>query len=71
MMAFFLLVFGLNGFCSWTKWLPVVCIFLYRLGFICSEICEDLSRAQASSVVGVSNWIVRCYDNFSVTGDSG
>jgi MFS family permease len=66
MMAFFLLLFGLNGLYHWTKWLPMVCIFLYRLGFglglapipwfICSEIFDDLLRAQASSVVGVSNW---------------
>jgi MFS family permease len=66
MMAFFLLLFGLNGLYQWTTWLPIVCIFLYRLGFglglapipwfICSEIFDDLLRPQASSVVGVSNW---------------
>jgi MFS family permease len=66
MMALFLLLFGLNGLYKWTTWLPMVCIFLYRLGFglglapipwfICSEIFDDSLRAQASSVVGVSNW---------------
>jgi MFS family permease len=55
-----------NGSTRVTKLLPMFCIFLYRLGFglglapipwfICSEIFDDLLRAQASSVVGVSNW---------------
>jgi MFS family permease len=65
-MGVFLPLFALNSKYNWLHWLPMVAIFMYRLGFglglapipwfICSEIFNDKLRPAASSIVGVSNW---------------
>jgi hypothetical protein len=65
-MGIFLSLFALNSKYDWLPWLPIVAIFMYRLGFglglapipwfICSEIFNDELRPAASSIVGISNW---------------
>lgn len=64
----FLLIFALNVKYDWSNVLPLVCIFLYQLGFglgmgpipwfIIPEYFDDpKTRALATTIVSASNWI--------------
>lgn len=67
-IVIFLLIFALNEKKDWSKILPLICIFLYQLGFglgmgpvpwfIIPEYFDNPRiRAQATSIVSASNWI--------------
>lgn len=67
-IAVFLLIFALNDKYQWSNVLPLVCIFLYQLGFglgvgpipwfIIPEYFDDPKvRALATTIVSASNWI--------------
>ncbi|OHT09614.1 major facilitator superfamily transporter [Tritrichomonas foetus] len=63
----FLLIFALNVKYDWSTVLPLVCIFLYQLGFglgmgpipwfIIPEYFNDAVRPLATTIVSASNWI--------------
>ncbi|OHT14937.1 hypothetical protein TRFO_14573 [Tritrichomonas foetus] len=63
----FLLIFALNVKYDWSTILPLVCIFLYQLGFglgmgpipwfIIPEYFNDAVRPLATTIVSASNWI--------------
>ncbi|OHS93366.1 major facilitator superfamily transporter [Tritrichomonas foetus] len=63
----FLLIFGLNVKYDWSTVLPLVCIFLYQLGFglgmgpipwfIIPEYFNDDVRSTATTIVSASNWV--------------
>lgn len=63
----FLLIFALNTKYNWSNVLPLICIFLYQLGFglgigpipwfLIPEYFSDSVRSIATSIVVASNWI--------------
>ena len=63
----FLLIYALNTKFNWSTILPIVCIFLYQLGFglgigpipwfLIPEYFDDDVRSIATSIVVASNWI--------------
>jgi MFS family permease len=63
----FLLIYALNDKYGWSVVLPLVCIFLYELGFgfglgpipwfIVNELLPDSVRADGSTIISSSNWI--------------
>lgn len=64
----FLLIFALNDKYGWSNTLPIICIFLYQLGFglgmgpipwfIIAQYFDDpKTRAMATSIVSSSNWV--------------
>ena len=65
--AVFLLIFALNTKYNWSNVLPLVCIFLYQLGFglglgpipwfLIPEYFSDAVRPIATTIVSASNWI--------------
>lgn len=67
MIVVFLLIFALNTKYDWSTVLPLICIFLYQLGFglgmgpipwfIIPEYFNDDVRSMATMVVVASNWI--------------
>lgn len=67
MIAVFMLIFALNDKFNWSNVLPLICIFLYQLGFglgmgpipwfIIPEYFIDDVRPQATMIVVASNWI--------------
>ncbi|KAK8843911.1 glucose import [Tritrichomonas musculus] len=67
MICVFLLVFALNVKYDWSNVLPLICIFLYQLGFglgmgpipwfIIPEYFNDDVRSMATMIVTASNWI--------------
>ncbi|KAK8895239.1 glucose import [Tritrichomonas musculus] len=67
MIVVFLLIFALNVKYNWSNVLPLICIFLYQLGFglgmgpipwfIIPEYFNDDVRSMATMIVTASNWI--------------
>ena len=67
MICVFLLIFALNDKYDWSNVLPLICIFLYQLGFglgmgpvpwfIIPEYFNDDVRSTATMMVTASNWI--------------
>ena len=67
MIVVFLLIFALNVKYNWSNVLPLVCIFLYQLGFglgmgpipwfIIPEYFNDDVRSMATMIVTAANWI--------------
>ena len=67
MIVVFLLLFALNTKYDWSTVLPLICIFLYQLGFglgmgpipwfIIPEYFNDDVRSAATMIVVASNWI--------------
>ncbi|KAK8898433.1 glucose import [Tritrichomonas musculus] len=67
MIAIFLLIFALDVKYNWSNVLPLICIFLYQLGFglgmgpipwfIIPEYFNDDVRSTATMIVVASNWI--------------
>lgn len=66
-IVIFLLIFALNTKYEWSTVLPLVCIFLYQLGFglgmgpipwfIIPEYFDDDVRSMATTIASASNWI--------------
>ncbi|KAK8842723.1 glucose import [Tritrichomonas musculus] len=67
MIVVFLLIFALNVRFEWSNVLPLICIFLYQLGFglgmgpipwfIIPEYFNDDVRSMATMITSASNWI--------------
>ncbi|KAK8839342.1 glucose import [Tritrichomonas musculus] len=67
MICVFLLIFALNVKYDWSNVLPLICIFLYQLGFglgmgpipwfIIPEYFNDDVRSMATMIVTAANWI--------------
>lgn len=67
MIVVFLFIFALNDKNNWSNVLPLICIFLYQLGFglgmgpipwfIIPEYFNDDVRSTATMIVVASNWI--------------